>query len=91
MRIPDPRDHAAKSGSFGLFTALRSGAAFTILSVTMLASANAQTAAAPTTPASTTTTAAAAAPGSADQPVELNAFVVNGYASSLAASLQAKR
>jgi iron complex outermembrane receptor protein len=83
--IPDPRDHS------GLLSTLRKTAACSILALGITGSAFAQTAATSTTTTTTTTTAATAAPGAPDQPVELGAFVVNGYASSLESSLAAKR
>jgi iron complex outermembrane receptor protein len=91
MRIPDTRDRSANGGFTALRTALRTGAVCSILTLGTIVTASAQTATAPTAPASTTTAAAAASPGAPDQPIELGTYVVNGYGSSLAASLQAKR
>jgi iron complex outermembrane receptor protein len=61
-----------------------------IIALGLAGAANAQTPAATTT-TTTTTTAATTASGAADEPVALGAYVVNGYASSLATSLEAKR
>jgi iron complex outermembrane receptor protein len=57
----------------------------------MTCSAYSQAAAQTETTTTTTTTASTTASGPADQPVAMGAFVVNGYATSLATSLQAKR
>jgi iron complex outermembrane receptor protein len=78
-------------GHSGSFTALWRYSARTILALGIAGSAYAQTAQAPATTTTTTTTTAAAAPGPADQPVTMGEYVVHGYASSLEASLQAKR
>lgn len=93
MRTPDPRDPLTVNGHPGLFTALRKYSARSILALGISGSAFAQTAPAPatTTTTTTTTTAAEAAPGPADQPVSMGEYVVNGYAASLAQSLQLKR
>jgi iron complex outermembrane receptor protein len=91
MRTPDPRDRLTLKGQPGLFTALRRYSARSILALGLTGTAFAQTAPATTTTTTTTTTAAAAAPGPGDEPVTMGAFVVNGYASSLAQSLEAKR
>ena len=85
MSIPDPRDHT------GLLNTLLRTAACSILALGITGSAIAQTAAPTTTTTTTTTTASTTAPGAADDTVQLGAYVVNGYASSLASSLQAKR
>jgi iron complex outermembrane receptor protein len=91
MITPDPREPLAIKGHSGLFTALWRYSARTILALGIAGSAYAQTAQAPATTTTTTTTTAAAAPGPADQPVTMGEYVVQGYASSLAASLQVKR
>jgi len=81
-------------GPSGLITALRRSAACSILAFGMAGSALAQQATTPATTTTTTTTSTTTAPGAApaaDDTVQLGAFVVNGYASSLEASLLAKR
>lgn len=64
-----------------------------ILALGITALTRAQTTTTPAQPAATTTTTAdTTAPGAAsEEPVTMGQYVVNGYASSLAASLQAKR
>jgi hypothetical protein len=76
------------TGHSGLITALRKSAACSILALGITGAALAQTAA-PATTTTTTTTATTTAPGPApaDDTVQLGAFVVNGYASSLESSL----
>ena len=78
----------------GHLTTLHKYAACSILALGIMGSAFAQTAAtpAPTTTTTTTSTTVSTAPApAADQTVTMGEFVVNGYASSLATSLQAKR
>jgi iron complex outermembrane recepter protein len=92
MSTPDSHDPTACTGQDGPFTALHRYAACSILALTLVGSAYAQTAApATTTTTTTTTTAATTAPGASDQPVAMSEFVVNGYANSLQTSLQTKR
>jgi iron complex outermembrane receptor protein len=91
MSTPDPRDLKTTSGQTGPITALHRFAACSILALGITSLAYSQAASTATTTTTTTTTAAAAAPGAADEPVQLGAFVVNGYSASLASSLQAKR
>lgn len=91
MITPDLRDPSTYNGHAGLFTALHRCAACSILVLGITGSAFSQTAAAPATTTTTTTTASATAPGASDQPIAMSEFVVNGYASSLAMSLNAKR
>ena len=92
MSNPLPRDPVTDNGHSGLFTTLRKYSARSFLALGIMGSAYAQTAATTSTPAATTTTAAATtAPGAADETVTLGAFVVNGYATSLQASMLAKR
>ena len=90
MSTSDPRDLQTTLGHPGPLTTLQRLAACSILALAIAGSAYAQTAPAPAAPASTTTTASATS-SAADEPVQLGAFVVNGYANSLATSLQAKR
>ena len=90
MSTSDPRDLQTALGHPGPLTTLQRLAACSILALAIAGSAYAQTAPAPAAPASTTTTASATS-SAADEPVQLGAFVVNGYANSLATSLQAKR
>ncbi len=90
MSTSDPRDLQTALGHPGPLTTLHRLAACSILTLAIAGSAYAQTAPAPAAPASTTT-AASATSSAADEPVQLGAFVVNGYANSLATSLQAKR
>jgi iron complex outermembrane receptor protein len=94
MSTPDTRDQLTPSGLPGHFTALHRCAALSILALGIMGSAYAQTAAAPaatTTTTTTTSTDVSAAPAPADAPVTMGEFVVNGYASSLASSLNTKR
>jgi iron complex outermembrane receptor protein len=81
------------TGHSGLITALRKSAACSILALGITGSALAQTAAPASSTTTTTTTATTTAPGPApaDDTVQLGAFVVNGYASSLESSLLTKR
>jgi len=93
MSTPDPRDLQTTLGHPGPFTALHRFAACSILALGITGVAFAQ-ATSPSTPAASTTTTTAVAtptPAATDEPVQLGAFVVNGYSSSLASSLQAKR
>jgi iron complex outermembrane receptor protein len=93
MSTPDTRDPLAHTRQPGHFTALHRYAACSILALGVAGSAFAQTAAPATTTTTTTTTSATVAPSPApaDDTVSMGAFVVNGYASSLATSLQTKR
>ena len=95
MSTPDTRDQLTALGQPGHFTALHRCAALSILALGIMGSAYAQTAQAPaatTTTTTTTSTSVEAAPAPADQPVTtMGEFVVNGYASSLATSLNTKR
>jgi len=76
----------------GLLSALAKLAAYSIFALGLTASVRAQTpAATPQPSASTTTESGTVATASAEEPVSLSQFIVNGYASSLAQSLQAKR
>jgi iron complex outermembrane receptor protein len=84
----------AHTGLPGPFTALHRYAACSILALAIVGSAYSQAAAPATTTTTTTTTNAATvapSPAPADDTVSMGAYVVNGYASSLASSLQAKR
>jgi iron complex outermembrane receptor protein len=92
MSTPDTRDPKAITGHEGHFTALHRYAACSILALALAGSAFSQAAATATT-TTTTTTAATVAPSAApaDDTVSMGAYVVNGYASSLATSLNAKR
>src|ERR1700722_20073765 len=96
MNMTDPRDPVASVRHSGFIAALRKYPARLILALGITGSAFAQTAETTPAPTTTTTTAttttvstATAAP--ADEPVTMGAYQVNGYASSLAASLSAKR
>ena len=91
MSTPDPRDLKTTLGHPGPFTALHRFAACSILALGFTGVAFAQATTATPPPAATTTTTAAVTPGASDAPVQLGAFVVNGYSASLAASLQDKR
>ena len=86
MSTPDPRDQKTDRGYSGLLNTLLRSAACSILALGMTGAAFAQTAATTTTTTTTTTT-----PASGDDTVSMGEFVVNGYASSLASSLEAKR
>ncbi|MFZ1056019.1 MAG: TonB-dependent receptor plug domain-containing protein, partial [Opitutaceae bacterium] len=90
MSTSHPRDLQTALGHPGPLTTLHRLASCSILALAIAGSAYAQTAPAPAAPASTVT-AASATSSAADEPVQLGAFVVNGYANSLATSLQAKR
>ncbi len=87
MRTPNLRDLRTTVGHSGLFTALHRYAACSILALGITGSAYSQAAATSTTTSTTTTTTTAAS----DEPVQLGAYVVNGYSESLAESLKAKR
>jgi iron complex outermembrane recepter protein len=94
MSTPDTRDPMADTGQQGHFTALHRYAACSILALALAGSAYSQTAApAATTTTTTTTTAATVAPSPApaDDTVSMGAYVVPGYANSLATSLNTKR
>ena len=94
MNIPAPRDPVTSNRHSGLLAALRKYPARIILALGITGSAYAQTATTPTTTTTTTTTTTASATenGAPEQPVTtMSEFVVNGYASSLAASLNLKR
>ncbi len=93
MSTQDTRDPLTATGLPGPLTPLHRCAASTLLALGILVSAHAQTAPAPATTTTTTTTSTtvAAAPAQSDQPVTMGEFVVNGYASSLATSLNTKR
>ncbi len=92
MRTPDPRDLVTSTGHPGLLTSLHRYTACSLLALGITCSAYSQAAAqTDTTTTTTTTTSSTTANGSAEQPVAMGAFVVNGYATSLATSLQAKR
>ena len=92
MRTPDPRDPVTSTGHSGLLTSLHRYTACSLLALGITCSAYSQAAApADTTTTTTTTTSSTTASGPTDQPVAMGAFVVNGYATSLATSLQAKR
>jgi iron complex outermembrane receptor protein len=86
----------ASSGQHGHFTALQRYAACSILALALVGNAYSQAAPPATTTTTTTTTtdatvAPAPAPASADEPVTMGQFVVNGYANSLQTSLNTKR
>jgi iron complex outermembrane receptor protein len=84
----------AHTGLQGHFTALHRYAASSILALAIVGSAYSQAAApAATTTTTTTTTSAAVSPTPAatDEPLSMGEFVVNGYANSLATSLNTKR
>ena len=91
MSTPEPRDLKTSTGQTGPITALHRFAACSILALGITSLAYPQAASTATTTASTTTAAAATTPGATEEPVQLGAFVVNGYSASLASSLQAKR
>ena len=91
MSIQHTRDPLTVTGLPGPFAALHRCAASSLLALGILASAHAQTAAAPATTTTTTTTSTTVSATPSDQPVTMGAFVVNGYASSLANSLNTKR
>jgi iron complex outermembrane receptor protein len=97
MITPDPRDPSTDNGRAGLLSTIHRFAACSILVLGAADTALAQSAAAPAAPASTTTaaipaTVAATTPANTDQEtVSMGEFVVNGYANSLATSLQTKR
>ena len=78
MRTPDTRYLETKPGNTCPSTALLRLAACSILALGLAGAVQAQTPAATTSP-------------SADEPVQLGAYVVNGYTESLAQSLQTKR
>jgi iron complex outermembrane receptor protein len=94
MSTPDTRDPMAPTGPKGHLTALHRYAACSILALAFVGSAYSQATAPATTTTTTTTTTAAAvapAPAPADDTVSMGAYVVNGYANSLATSLNTKR
>jgi iron complex outermembrane recepter protein len=84
----------AHTGLTGPLTTLHRLAACSILALAFVGSAYSQAAAPEATTTTTTTTTSATvapSPAPADQPVSMGEFVVNGYANSLATSLNAKR
>ena len=80
MRIPDTRDLEIKPGQTCLSTALLRLTACSLIALSLAGATLAQT-----------TPAAGSTPAAADEPVQLGAYVVNGYTESLAQSLQTKR
>jgi iron complex outermembrane receptor protein len=96
MNMTDPRNLVATECPSGLLAALRKYPARLVLALGITSAAFAQTAeptpaATTTTTTATTTTVSTTPAAPADEPVTMGAYQVNGYASSLAASLQAKR
>jgi iron complex outermembrane receptor protein len=94
MNMTEPCNLVASERRSGLLAALRNYPVRLFLALGITGAAYAQTAATPTTTTTTTTTTAATVSTTPEQPappVAMSEFVVNGYASSLAASLNAKR
>jgi iron complex outermembrane recepter protein len=94
MNMTEPCNPVAPKCHSGLLAALRNYPVRLFLALGITGAAYAQTASTePTTTTTTTTTSSAvsATPAPTESPTTMGEFVVNGYASSLAASLQAKR
>ena len=90
MSTPPIPEASPDQGQHVRFPLLHRYAACSVFALSLLSPAAAQTSAPAPTTTATTTTSTAVAPG-ADEPLTMGAFVVSGYANSLATSLQTKR
>jgi iron complex outermembrane receptor protein len=91
MSTPVIPETSPDKGQHRRFPLLHRYAACSAIALSLLSSAAAQTAGTPATTTTTTTTSSTTVAPGADEPVTMGAFVVNGYANSLATSLQTKR